>query len=80
MSNAAAYAELVYHAVRKKQYETALSYLDRAISLNGRLAPAYASRAVARFALGRKDLAREDARRAVVLDPALAGGLDDLLR
>jgi tetratricopeptide (TPR) repeat protein len=78
--NAAAYAELGYHAVRKKQYETALSYLDRAISLNGRLAPAYASRAVAGFALGRGGPAREDARRAVALDPALAGGLDDLLR
>jgi tetratricopeptide (TPR) repeat protein len=56
------------------QYDNALADLDRAISLDSKLAEAYYNRGVVYGSLGEYDLATQSLNKAIELDPSLADG------
>lgn len=65
--NAAAYAGIAEAALKRKDYENAVSYFDRAILLEPGQSSFFAGRSQANAALGRLEQAAKDSRRALQL-------------
>ena len=60
--------------MHQERYEPSLAAFDRALALDDSLAVAYADRGILHDRVGRHDLALQDYRHALVLDPALGDG------
>ena len=69
-----AYLGIALALMHQKHYEASLEAFGGALALDDSLAVAYADRGILHDRMGRHDLALQDYRRALALDPRLADG------